>query len=83
MAGVVLGPLLAALYAAALLLYLVIISVASGRLALQHSKPRLLPWLPLVFATIHIGSGVGLLAELIGRRSNRASSIAKSDLRSA
>jgi succinoglycan biosynthesis protein ExoA len=74
---------LAALYATTLLLYLVIISVASGRLALQHSKPRLLPWLPLVFATIHIGSGVGLLAELIGRRSNHASSIAKSDLRSA
>jgi polysaccharide deacetylase family protein (PEP-CTERM system associated) len=44
----------------------------SGRLALRTGDPRLLFWLPAVFATLHAGAGVGILTEAIfGRRFSR------------
>jgi succinoglycan biosynthesis protein ExoA len=74
--GVVAGPLfallspwLAALYAGTLGLYAAVVLAVSLLLALRARRPALLPWLPLVFAAVHFGSGAGILLEwLSGRR---------------
>ena len=60
---------LAAIYAGTLLLYAAIIATSSLSIAFRHRRPSWLLWLPLVFATIHIGSGAGLLRELLVIRS--------------
>jgi succinoglycan biosynthesis protein ExoA len=75
-AGLVLGPLLAllspllaALYAGTLGLYAAAVLAVSLTITLRARRLALLPWLPLVFATIHLGSGAGILLELVtGRR---------------
>jgi len=58
------SPWLATIYLAYLLLYAAIIVCVSVEIALRPGNLPLLPWLPLVFATVHIGAGVGLLADL-------------------
>ncbi|GAG21176.1 unnamed protein product [marine sediment metagenome] len=60
-----LAPWLAVIYAGTLFLYLAIILLSSLQIALRLGNPRLLPWLPLAFMTIHVGSGVGILCELV------------------
>jgi succinoglycan biosynthesis protein ExoA len=71
-AGVLLGPLaalawapLAVVYFAVLLLYATILLAGSIAIARHAHDYRLIPWLPLVFATVHAGSGTGLLWELL------------------
>lgn len=58
-----LAPLLAIAYATALGTYVAIVLLASVALGIQARSVRLLPWLPLVFAAIHTGAGVGILRE--------------------
>src|SRR5262249_10983874 len=75
-AGLIAGPLvpllspwLPALYVGTLGLYAAVVLAVSLLLALRARRPALLPWLPLVFAAIHVGSGAGILLEwLTGRR---------------
>jgi succinoglycan biosynthesis protein ExoA len=70
-AGVLLGPVaglawmpLAMAYLAVLLLYAIIL--LAGAAAAGHATDfRQVLWLPLVFATVHVGSGTGLLWELL------------------
>jgi len=50
-------------YTAALLLYAVVLIGGSLVVAAARRDPSTLPWLPLVFATIHWGAGAGLLWE--------------------
>ena len=71
-AGVLLGPLaglawtpLAMVYLAVLVLYAAILGAGSIAVAGQAQDYRLGLWLPLVFATIHAGSGAGQLWELL------------------
>ncbi|MGO9112639.1 MAG: glycosyltransferase family 2 protein [Thermoguttaceae bacterium] len=71
-AGLLLGPLaglvwapLAVVYFAALLLYAAILLAGSIAVARHANDYRLVCWLPLVFATVHAGSGTGLLWELL------------------
>jgi hypothetical protein len=45
-------------YALAVLLF-------SAGLVLRERRPALLVWLPLVFPTIHLGAGAGILQELL------------------
>ncbi len=70
-AGVLLGPLaalawapLAMVYVAVLLLYAAILLTGSIAVARHAHDYRLVGWLPLVFATVHAGSGTGMLLEL-------------------
>jgi len=56
---------LAAAYVAALALYLVVVSGVSLAVAVARRDAAILPWLPLVFATIHFASGAGLLWEFL------------------
>ncbi len=71
-AGVLLGPFaglawmpLATVYFAVMLLYATILLAGSTVVASHAKDYRLIFWLPLVFATVHVGSGVGLLWELL------------------
>jgi succinoglycan biosynthesis protein ExoA len=71
LAGLVVGPALAAvsgwlaaLYASAIALYLVAIGLGSVMLAWRNGDLRMLPWLPLVFMAIHGGAGTGIWREL-------------------
>lgn len=64
-----LSPWLAIAYAAALTLYFTTVLAVSAACAWQHRSWALLPLLPAVFVTIHLGSGTGLLREFFqGRR---------------
>ncbi len=64
-----LSPLLAVLYAGAMGLYAAVVLAVSVLIALRARRAALLPWLPLVFAAIHVGSGAGILLEwAAGRR---------------
>ena len=71
-AGIVVGagaawlsPWLAALYAGATGLYVLVVALASLVIAVKARDPRLLPWLPLVFLAIHFGAGTGILLEAL------------------
>jgi len=73
LAGVLGGPLVGAafpilwpLYWGVLALYAAAVLTESLRLAVQSRDLSALPWLPSVFATIHAGSGWGLLREAVG-----------------
>ncbi|GAF80507.1 unnamed protein product [marine sediment metagenome] len=64
------SPWLTAAYVGALLAYLSIVLLASLEVLLRSGNLSLLPWLPVVFATIHVGSGVGLLLEFVVPQAN-------------
>ncbi len=71
LAGLVIGPTLAAingwlaaLYAGVIALYLLAIGLGSLMLAWRNRDLRMLPWLPLVFMAIHGGAGTGIWREL-------------------
>jgi succinoglycan biosynthesis protein ExoA len=64
------SPWLAAVYIGALLAYLGIVLLASLEVLFQSGNLSLLAWLPLVFATIHVGSGMGLLLEFLVPQAN-------------
>jgi len=55
---------LAVLYAGTLLFYLFVILSGSAMIALRQRNAVLLPWLLLVFLTVHLASGTGALMEL-------------------
>ena len=55
---------LAAAYAVAMALYCAVVLLGSAAVATARRDAAILPWLPLVFATIHFGAGAGLLWEL-------------------
>ncbi len=65
------GPLsfvsgwLAMVYLAVLFIYATVVVFSSVWIAIGRRDPALLPWLPLVFATVHAGSGFGALQEMI------------------
>ena len=72
LAGLALGPVACLawpplwwIYTGAIALYTAVVLAASTSLALRHREPRFLAWLPLVFATVHAGSGWGILSELL------------------
>jgi succinoglycan biosynthesis protein ExoA len=78
--GLVAGPLiawhsawLAVGYAVAVAVYNATVLATSIGLSVQARDLRLLPWLPLVFAAIHLGAGAGVLRECVvgGRRTPR------------
>jgi succinoglycan biosynthesis protein ExoA len=56
---------LAAIYLAALALYVVVVLSGSAAVAFRRRRPELIVRLPLVFAVVHAGSGVGILRELL------------------
>lgn len=58
-----LSPWLALAYASVTSLYLLAVLIASATLAFQAGEPRLFPRLLVVFPTIHLGAGAGLLQE--------------------
>jgi polysaccharide deacetylase family protein (PEP-CTERM system associated) len=57
---------LAMVYAGVLSLYAATVGLTSVTIALRARDVRSLPWLPLVFATIHVGAGTGIWRELAG-----------------
>ncbi len=59
------APWLAALYGGAVGLYAATVLLVSLAVARRAGTPAVLPWLPLVFATIHVGSGCGILREAV------------------
>ncbi len=70
--GVVLGlapaclwPWVGVGYGAALAVYVAVVLGASFAAAVARRDAAILPWLPVVFATIHVASGVGLLWEFL------------------
>jgi succinoglycan biosynthesis protein ExoA len=66
---------LAAACATALTMYIAVVLVGSAAAAVARRDASILPWLPLVFATIHCGAGAGLLWEAVaGSRELRAMS---------
>jgi succinoglycan biosynthesis protein ExoA len=75
LAGLLAGPLASLAwpplwwaYGGVIALYLAIVLTTSATIAVRHREPRFLAWLPLVFLTVHAGSGWGVLAELLGDR---------------
>jgi GT2 family glycosyltransferase len=72
LAGLVLGPLLACfvsglwlVYAGVLALYTALLLGFSAAIAARQRDLRLLPLLPGVFATVHVGAGAGVWWELL------------------
>ena len=60
---------LAAAYLVSLATYAAVLLGTSLGIGIRRRDVRILPWLPAVFAVIHVGSGCGILGELIGGRS--------------
>jgi len=58
-----LSPWLSVAYAGSVGVYGLTLLAASALLAVRERDIRLLPWLPLVFAAIHLGAGCGILQE--------------------
>lgn len=74
-AGLLLGPLLALLfsplwfvYLGTLAVYALLVLGTSATLASRRRELALAVWLPLVFTTVHVGSGWGLLWEAVAGR---------------
>lgn len=68
LAGLALGaavPWLRPLYFAALMTYTTIIGLSSLSIVAKKRQLAIAAWLPLVFATIHVASGAGMLLELL------------------
>jgi succinoglycan biosynthesis protein ExoA len=72
LAGLLIGPFLtliapwlAAPYAAGVLAYLLAVLLVSIGVSGRARALRLLPWLPVVFCTVHCGAGAGILRELL------------------
>lgn len=89
-AGVLLGPFaglawmpLATVYFAVMLLYATILLAGSVIVASHAKDYRLIFWLPLVLATVHVGSGMGLLWELLWPARARVSDSTHGDLHRA
>ena len=59
---------LALVYAAALVLYAAILVFGSFWIGIRRSSIALVPRLVAVFATIHVGSGIGMLFEALHLR---------------
>ena len=82
--GLAAGPMLALFswwlglaYLASVGLYAAIVALVSITLAGRQGEPRLLPWLPPVFAAVHVGAGAGLLWEgLAGLRATTSAAAA-------
>ncbi len=75
LAGLVIGPLLATLfsvlwtvYAGTLAVYIVLLLMTSLSISYRQREPALLPLLPLVFTTVHLGAGAGQCWELLTGR---------------
>jgi succinoglycan biosynthesis protein ExoA len=76
LAGVILGPCVCLLasslwwaYFGVLAVYALVVLAGSMTVSWQRRRPALLPLLPLVFVTVHMGAGWGLLREtLVGRK---------------
>jgi succinoglycan biosynthesis protein ExoA len=82
--GVTLGAVLCWLsswlavpYLAAVGAYCAIILAASALISAKRRDAGILPWLPLVFATIHISAGAGILFELLSGIAMGRKSIAR------
>jgi hypothetical protein len=60
-------------YGGMIAIYLAVVLATSAALALRPREPQLLRWLPLVFLTVHIGAGWGVLDELLSGRNGAAS----------
>ncbi len=58
---------LAIVYWGVLFIYAAVVLFCSVWTSVRLGDPALLPWLPLVFATVHLGSGFGELREMIRR----------------
>ncbi len=67
-----LAPWLALAYAGAMSLYLLAVLGTSVALSVKAGDLRLLPWLPLVFLTIHSGAGIGILQEALRKLRRRS-----------
>jgi GT2 family glycosyltransferase len=63
-AGAVVHAWLAAIYVGTVALYLLAVGLGSVMLAWRRRDFRMLPWLPLVFAAIHAGAGIGIWHEI-------------------
>jgi succinoglycan biosynthesis protein ExoA len=75
LAGVVAGPVFGLLwsplwwvYSGVMATYMAILVTMSVISALRDREPRFLVWIPLVFLTVHTGSGWGVLGELLSKR---------------
>jgi len=75
MAGLLSGPFVASVwpvlwmvYLGVIALYLIVVLGVSAAIARNQRTLAFLAWLPLVFLTIHTGSGWGVLNELAWRR---------------
>jgi len=88
--GLAMGPaalvsrwLLAAYLGAVGLYFLVVFGLSLG-LAWKAREIRLLPWPALVFATVHLGAGIGLIQELsMGEWSRIKNAFARTTVRTA
>jgi succinoglycan biosynthesis protein ExoA len=76
LAGVVIGPLLACLlpilwlvYGGTLALYVALVVAVSAAIAVRQRDVALMPRLAAVFATLHVGAGVGVWWEILAGRS--------------
>ena len=64
------SPWLTAAYLGSVGLYAATVLLVSTALCLR--SPRLLAWLPLVFVTVHVGAGAGILLESLSSRRLRS-----------
>jgi cellulose synthase/poly-beta-1,6-N-acetylglucosamine synthase-like glycosyltransferase len=65
------APVFAAMFCAAVMIYAVALLLTAMMLAARDGTPELAPLLPAVFASIHVGAGWGVLAELTPRLARR------------
>jgi hypothetical protein len=59
------APVFAALFCAVTMIYAAALLLTATMLATRDGTPELAPLLPAVFASIHVGAGWGVLAELM------------------
>jgi hypothetical protein len=66
-------------YLAAIVVYMAVVLAVSGAVAARYRSLRFLGWLPLVYLTVHAGSGWGVLLELVHPRRQENSQPAGAD----